>query len=189
MTTMGRVGLPLVVVLGAVLGGYSLGCTELPGWLWHLQPGAMVSRPSGGAEPAVASGTNLRDRVWELDGDEVLSKVARMPIPEWSVMGQDPALRHLGPAAVDFHLAFGLGDNPERIDPADADGVALRAVQALEARTRAEHENMLDDTQALADESESLVELNAERAAEIATLKAELASLRAEVTALRRGRR
>jgi hypothetical protein len=56
---------------------------------------------------------------------------------------------------------------PERVDPADADGVALRAVQALEARTRTEHENMLDDTQALADESESLVRLNAERAAEI----------------------
>jgi hypothetical protein len=47
---------------------------------------------------------------------------------------------------------------------------------------------MLHDTQALADKSESLVGLNALRAAEIATPKADLASLRAEVTALRRGR-
>ncbi len=185
---MGGVGLPRVVVLGAVLCGYS-GSAEPPGRLWHLQPGVEVSRQSGGREPAASSGTNLRERFRDLDDDEVLSKIARMPIREWSVTGQDPAVRHLGPAAEDFHLAFGLGDNPERVDPADADGVALRSVQALEARTRTEHENMLHDTQALADESESLVGLNAERAAEIATLKAELASLRAEVTALRRGRR
>ena len=53
----------------------------------------------------------------------------------------------------------------------EADGVALLAVQALELRTRLEHEDMLADTQALANESGGLARENAERAADIATLK------------------
>jgi hypothetical protein len=71
----------------------------------------------------------------------------------------------------------------------EADGVVLLAIQALESRTRVEHELMLADTQALADESGNLVRENAERAADIATLKAEIAALRAAVSALRRVRR
>ena len=80
-----------------------------------------------------------------------------------------------------------LGYGPRYADPAAGDSVALRAIQALEARTQTQHEDMLHDTQALADEAASLVQLNADRAAEIAALKLELASLRAEVAALRHG--
>jgi hypothetical protein len=101
---------------------------------------------------ACGSDANLQEQVRELDRDEVLAKIAKMPIRE-------------------------------------ADGVALLAIQALELRTRVEHEFMLADTQALADESSNLVRENAARAAEIAMLKAELAALRADVHALRRVRR
>jgi hypothetical protein len=38
--------------------------------------------------------------------------------------------------AQDFHAAFGLGEDPLRISTIDADGIALRAVQALELRER-----------------------------------------------------
>ena len=102
----------------------------------------------------VASGSdaNLQEPIRELDRDEVLARIAKMPIRE-------------------------------------ADGVALLAIQALELRTRLEHEDMLADTQALANESGGLARENAERAADIATLKAEIAALRAEVSALRRVRR
>jgi hypothetical protein len=85
--------------------------------------------------------------------------------------------------------AFGLGDSPRHVNPAAADDVALRAIQALEAQTRTQHEDMLHDTQALADEAANLVRLNADRAAEIAALKLELAALGAEVAALRHERR
>jgi hypothetical protein len=40
------------------------------------------------------------------------------------------------PTAQDFRAAFGLGDDPLGINTTDADGIALRAIQALEARTR-----------------------------------------------------
>jgi hypothetical protein len=72
--------------------------------------------------------------------------------------------------------------------PADADGIT-RSIQALDVRSQTQHEQMLADTQALANEIESLVQLNAERIAEIAALTSELAALRAEVALLRRGHR
>jgi hypothetical protein len=86
-------------------------------------------------------------------------------------------------------IAAACSVGPQHAVPVDADGAALRAIQALEARTRMQHEDMLHDTQALADEAASLVQLNADRAAEIAALKLELAALRAEVAALRHGLR
>ena len=60
-----------------------------------------------------------------------------MPVREWNYKAQDAAIRHMGPTAQDFRAAFGLGDFPLRINTIDADGVALAAIKALEARTRA----------------------------------------------------
>jgi len=42
----------------------------------------------------------------------------------------------MGPTAQDFKAAFELGEDPLGINSIDADGVALAAVKALEARTR-----------------------------------------------------
>ncbi len=108
----------------------------------------------------VATKEHFRD----LDGDDVLAKIARMPIREWNDKAQDTAIRHVGPTAQDFHAAFGLGEDPLRISTIDADGIALRAVQALEARTREADETL---------------------ARENAALEAELAALKAELTILR----
>ena len=95
----------------------------------------------------------------ELDGDDVLAKIAAMPVTEWSYKEQDAAIRHIGPTAQDFHAAFGLGEDPLRIGTLDADGVALAAVKALEARSR-------------------------RHADEVAALRAEIAHLRELVGAL-----
>jgi hypothetical protein len=59
-----------------------------------------------------------------------------MPVREWSYKAQGEGIRHVGPTAQDFRAAFGLGDDPLGINTIDADGIALRAIQALEARTR-----------------------------------------------------
>ena len=64
-------------------------------------------------------------------------------------------------------------------------GDALRRIRALEARSRKQHEQLLEDTQALADAYDGLVQQNADRIAEIATLKKELAVIRAELSALK----
>jgi hypothetical protein len=65
-----------------------------------------------------------------------------MPIREWNYKVQNAAIRHVGPAAQDFYAAFGLGEDPLRISTIDADGIALRAIQALEARTRADNDRL-----------------------------------------------
>jgi Chaperone of endosialidase len=84
----------------------------------------------------VISDVRRKTHFRELDGEDVLGKLAAMPIREWSYRAQDPAIRHVGPTAQDFHAAFGLGEDPLGISTIDADGIALRAIQALEARTR-----------------------------------------------------
>ena len=69
-------------------------------------------------------------------------------------------------------------------------GEALSTIRALEARSRKQHEQLLEDTQALADSYNGLVHQNAERIAEMADLKKELAAIRAELSALKaRGQR
>lgn len=96
-----------------------------------------VSLASGAGAWASVSDVNMKEHFRDLDGDEVLAKIARMPIREWSYKSQNAAIRHAGPTAQDFHAAFGLGEDPLKVSTIDADGIALRAIQALEARTRA----------------------------------------------------
>lgn len=97
---------------------------------------AGVTLAAGASAWSSVSDVNLKTRFRELSGDDVLAKLARMPIHEWSYKAQDAAIRHVGPTAQEFHAAFGLGEDPRRISTIDADGVALRAIQALELRER-----------------------------------------------------
>jgi hypothetical protein len=68
-------------------------------------------------------------------------------------------------------------------------GDALRSIRAVEARSRRQHELLLEDTQALADAYNGLVHQNADRVAEIAALKKQIAAIRAELSALKAARR
>ena len=97
---------------------------------------------NGGSQWLGHSDVNLKHQFRDVDGEEVLAKIARMPVPEWSYKAQDAAIRHIGPTAQDFHAAFGLGEDPLFIGAMDADGVALAAVRALEARTRETNERL-----------------------------------------------
>jgi hypothetical protein len=74
---------------------------------------------------------NSKENFRDLNGSDVLAKLAEMPIREWNYKAQDAAIRHVGPTAQDFHAAFGLGEDPLRISTIDADGIALAAVKAL----------------------------------------------------------
>ncbi|MGH6785072.1 MAG: tail fiber domain-containing protein, partial [Sphingomicrobium sp.] len=74
-----------------------------------------------------AAKMNWRD----VDGREVLERLATMPIGEWNYRAQSDAIRHMGPSAQDFRAAFGLGHSDLTISTVDADGVALAAIQGL----------------------------------------------------------
>jgi hypothetical protein len=66
-----------------------------------------------------------------LSGQEILEKLAALPISTWNYKTDPPAVRHLGPMAQDFADTFGLGDDDRSIDLIDANGVVMVAVQAL----------------------------------------------------------
>ncbi len=95
------------------------------------------------------SDRNMKRDFRDLHGEDVLARLARMPVTEWSYKAQDASIRHMGPMAQDFHAAFGLGEDPLRISTIDADGVALAAAHALEARTRATNERLTREVEAL----------------------------------------
>ena len=97
---------------------------------------AGVQLGPGGSQFLGFSDVRIKRDFRPLDGETVLAKLAGMPVHEWSYIAQDPAIRHVGPTAQDFHAAFGLGEDPLRIGTMDADGIALAGVRAVEARTR-----------------------------------------------------
>jgi len=115
----------------------------------------------------VVSDVNMKEAFRDLPGEDVLVKLAGMPVREWSYKAQSGGVRHVGPTAQDFHAAFGLGTSPLRINTIDADGIALAAVKALEARTR----SLPGDTLALREQMAALARENDDLRARLARLE------------------
>jgi hypothetical protein len=97
-----------------------------------------------------------------IDPTDVLARVVSMPIAEWSYIAA-PGVRHMGPMGQDFRAAFGLGATDKGIATVDADGVALAAIQGLNAKLESEV---------------------AAKNAELAALKRQIADLRVAVEVL-----
>lgn len=78
----------------------------------------------------------------DVNPQEILEKVAALPVRQWRYTNEVVGIRHLGPTAQDFKAAFGLGESTTTIGTLDADGVALAAIQGLNQKleeTRAEN--------------------------------------------------
>lgn len=83
-----------------------------------------------------ASDVNRKHHFEPVSGEAILDRLKTLPIQEWSYRTESDAIRHIGPTAQDFHAAFQLGHDNKGIGTVDADGIALIAIQALEARTQ-----------------------------------------------------
>ena len=83
------------------------------------------------------SDVNRKKDFTSVNADQVLSKLADLPIDAWSYKRDPAGVRHVGPMAQAFHAAFGLGANDVTIATVDADGVNMLAIQALKRRTDA----------------------------------------------------
>ncbi len=102
----------------------------------------------------------LKDNFKPLDPREVLDKLAALPLSEWAFK-DEPAVRHAGPMAQDFHAAFGLGTDDKHIATVDADAVALAGIQGLNQKLEKElqqKEARLQALQARLAKLEALVE-------------------------------
>ena len=131
-------GVRLVTSVPMVTGG----TTGFP------EPAAGVFLAPGSSTWSTLSDRAAKKNIVAVDGEAVLSAVARMPVFRWSYNTQADGIRHMGPMAQDFRAAFGLGVGDTTIDTVDADGVSLAAVQALEKRTA----KLLDENAVLRDE-------------------------------------
>lgn len=95
------------------------------------------------------NGISDRDAKWDfssVDSARILEAVSRLSITSWSLIGDLPGVRHLGPTAQDFHAAFGLGSDERHIALSDVGGVALAAIQALSARLE-ERDRQIEELQ------------------------------------------
>ncbi len=84
-----------------------------------------------------SSDRHLKENFAAVSPEEVLAKVAALPISRWNFKGEAET-PHLGPMAQDFHAAFGLGTDDKHIATVDADGVALAAIQGLNRKLETE---------------------------------------------------
>ncbi|MCY1036835.1 tail fiber domain-containing protein [Corallococcus sp. BB11-1] len=118
--------------------------------------------PAGSGVFSCTSDRATKEDFRRVDGEEVLAKVAAMPVESWRYKAEADGVRHMGPVAQDFRAAFGLGPDDKSIGLLDIDGVNMVAIQALARRTQ---------------------ELSA-KSAEVDTLKAELAELKRSLSRL-----
>ncbi|NOT30052.1 MAG: tail fiber domain-containing protein, partial [Planctomycetes bacterium] len=128
--------------------------------------------PGGGSWSSV-SDRAAKENLVSIEAQEVLDRVCALAITTWNYKAQDDSIRHMGPMAQDFHSAFGLGVSDKTIDTIDPDGVALAAIQGLNARMKA----------VVATKDGEIAELR-ERVTRLESVEAEVASLRAALEAL-----
>lgn len=102
--------------------------------------------PGAGAWTTL-SDRQAKDQIQPVDSQEVLEKLAALPVATWNYKAQDPSIRHLGPMAQDFKAAFGLGESDTGISTVDADGVALAAIQGLNRKVEAENATLRAELQ------------------------------------------
>jgi len=67
-----------------------------------------------------------------VEPDSILDRLAGLDLGAWQYLEGSDRGRHFGPAAEDFHAAFGLGESNQRISLSDMAGIALGAAQALQ---------------------------------------------------------
>lgn len=97
----------------------------------HGDPTAGVRLAGGSGAWESLSDRRAKKDFAPVDSQEILNKVAELPLMSWSYLTQPSSIRHLGPTSQDFKAAFGLGEDETFISTADADGVALAAIQGL----------------------------------------------------------
>jgi len=171
------IGVPLVSTgpnrfLVRASGGFwfgNSGLAEVPeGRLINTSTGAHLTT---GGTWTNASSRALKTAFEAIDAGDVLSRLLALPLTRWQYRGSPAEGVHLGPIAEDFHAAFGLGADGRAISTVDASGVALAAIQGLNAKLESERD-------ALSERVERLDEENAALRARLEAIEARLGSPR-----------
>ncbi len=128
---------------------FSLGgdVTVTPGQ--YLKTGANNAHLTIGGTWTNGSSRAFKHAFEAIDVSDLLARVVALPLTRWQYR-DSPEGRHIGPMAEDFAAAFGLGGSAQHISTVDADGVALAAIQGLNAKLEAENATLRASLDALA---------------------------------------
>ncbi|HKG11840.1 MAG TPA: tail fiber domain-containing protein, partial [Pyrinomonadaceae bacterium] len=91
--------------------------------------------PAGSGVFNCTSSRTTKENFSAVDGEDILTRLRKVPVSTWNYITEGQQSRHLGPMAEDFYGAFKLGTTDKAIGIQDAVGVSLAAVKALDART------------------------------------------------------
>ncbi len=99
-------------------------------------PTAGMYLSGGGSGWNTYSDPSFKQNISRVNGLDILTRLMTVPVSSWNYKNQDGSIRHIGPMAPDFNLAFGVGE-PDKdgslkyLNSVDTDGVALAAIQGL----------------------------------------------------------
>jgi len=158
LTWKSRSGKRGTIFLGDTGGHFTISVPSLSAGVPRLQ----VTGGSGGTATLSNGGmwTNASSRTFKegfkaVDPMRILAKVVAMPITTW-VYKQSAEGEHIGPMAEDFKAAFDLAGDGKSIGTADADGVALAAIQGLNQKLENENAALRAEMAALQQAVEAL---------------------------------
>lgn len=81
-----------------------------------------------------ASDADRKEEFVNVDTEDLLDQALDLRIASWQYKNDATGARHIGPTAQDFAERFKVGSDDKFINTIDADGVALGAIQGLNAR-------------------------------------------------------
>lgn len=118
-------------------GGFGFNTNSIPaGQLINTSTGAHLTT---GGTWTNSSSRALKTAFESIDAGDVLTRLLALPLTRWQYRESPAEGVHLGPVAEEFHAAFGLGADGQAISTVDANGVALAAIQGLNAKLEAEN--------------------------------------------------
>lgn len=135
--------------IGGLFANFSVGSTtgtlNISGFPSSGQPRIAVNGGVGGVATLSNGGTwtnassrSYKENFTSVNGADVLSRLIALPILTWDYIGSSEGL-HMGPVAEDFKASFGLAGDGKSISTVDADGIALAAIQGLNAKLESEN--------------------------------------------------
>jgi hypothetical protein len=107
----------------------------------------------------VTSYRDSKENFRELDTQEILRRVADLPLSDWNYRKDSDSVRHIGPVSEDFYQAFGYGEDNKHISPNDLAGVNTAAIQELYHQNRELKTILLKKNREIADLKNRLIEL------------------------------
>ncbi|MEE8576977.1 MAG: tail fiber domain-containing protein, partial [candidate division Zixibacteria bacterium] len=148
--------------------GDNTSVTYSTGRLIETSTGAYLS--SSGTWQSV-SDANSKENFEPVDGDEILSQIAELPISKWNYINDPEANAHIGPTAQDFYATFEVGEDDKTISALDPTGVALAGIQEL-YRQNQKLAVQTEQQSKLIEELQQKLSSNGELKEEIAQLRA-----------------